>query len=115
MAARNQAKRWVRRNVLPLPAQAGTRDYTVPVRTVRSVLEALASFLGDDGYATATYAQIAGRAGCGRRAAIRTLLAAEKNGYILMTRFRAGKIQPPNRYVFQAVKGRHGTCQRVSP
>ena len=103
---RNRARQWVRHHIiLPLETNESDRVRKVPVRTVRAVLSALAGMLGDTGWATATYAQVGERAGYGWRTTQRTIIAAERNGYLQVTRgLRRATRQAPNRYRFRGVE-----------
>ena len=101
---RARARQFIGRNVtadMAFIPKHGGRSITIPVATVRAVLLALAHEVKGDGYATASYADVARRAGRSKRTCMRVLLTAERLRIVEVSRRRIdAKLHADNAYRF---------------
>ena len=73
-AYKRRVRRWIYGEALPLRGCSPT--------AMRAVFDAILYAMGAEGWTTRTYQQIAGRAGCSRRTAIRVVKSASAAGYL---------------------------------
>ena len=86
-----RARGWIRHHLPKLGRLMDGRGSPIAAAHVRSVLFALADAMNREGAVALSYADLAHRAGCARRTAMRVVLAAERAGWLTVLRRRVGR------------------------